>query len=197
MQPQTIVVLRHAHRHLSSATTFGNEQPLSRKGVKEAFFLGKQIADISWKEIHTSPLIRCVQTSEKLMEGTGRSIPMIRTNLLGDPGIFIDDPQKAGAHFLKRPWIEIAQEIAAKKKLPGIRSLKEGSQLFIDYTLKMPQFPSLMVSHDIIICLLCCYFFESTDVKKFVPGFLEGFSLSLDPLTICFRQERKSFSSVP
>jgi hypothetical protein len=194
--PQAIVILRHAHRYTQTKGTFGNKQPLSQQGKREAFYLGKQLSTIPWKELHTSPLIRCVQTSEQFLKGFSQSIPIIPTKILGDPGIFIDDSQIAGSHFLDRPWSEIAQDIIQEKPLPGIRSIKEGCQLFMNYVLNLSQFPILMITHDIIICLLCSYLFSSNDASKFIPNFLEGFCLSLDSSTICFRNQIKSLSCV-
>jgi len=194
--PQAIVVLRHAHRYTEAKGAFGNEQPLSHQGKREAFYLGKQLSAIPWKELHTSPLIRCVQTSEQLLKGFDQSIPIIPTKVLGDPGVFINDPLIAGSHFLDRSWSEIAQDIIQQKPLQGIRSLQEGYQLFLNYVLNLSQFPVLMISHDIIICLLCSYLFNSHDPSKFIPNFLEGFCLSLDSSVICFRNQIKSFSCV-
>ena len=185
-----IVVLRHAHRLEAVQGTLGNDLTLTLEGKKASEMMGSTLADMPIGEIHTSPILRCVQTAEELLKGAHQKIHISPSTVLGNPGAFVDEPQEAGRLFLNTPLQEIAQDVVeGKKDIPGMRLLADGGKLFLDYVLTVKRFPCLMITHDIVICLLCCFFFASKDVQKYFPDFLEGFALDLDAKRIFYRQE--------
>ncbi len=187
-----IVILRHAHRFEIGREEFGNDETITLEGKKAAERLGSSLAGIPLGEVHTSPILRCVQTTEELLRGARQKIQINSSTMLGNPGPFVADSEEAGPIFLKNPLQEIAKNVVeGKKRIPGMRSLAEGGQLFLDYALKVKSFPCLMITHDIVICLLCCFFFTSMEVQKYFPGFLEGFALNIDSerISIFYRDE--------
>lgn len=171
--------MRHGHRIEARQGSFGNDLALTLEGKKASENLGAQ-SKVLWGEVHTSPILRCVQTSEEILKGAHQTIPIMTTKVLGDPGPFIEDPEIAGPVFLEKPLLQIAQTLVdGKTRIPGMRSLEEGGKLFLEYVLKVKYFPCLMITHDIVICLLCCFFLESNEVHKYLPAFLEGFVLDV------------------
>ncbi|NGX38376.1 MAG: Lipopolysaccharide core heptose(II)-phosphate phosphatase [Chlamydiae bacterium] len=177
---QIFILLRHAEREDFQKNTFGDMTPLTTRGKDTAQMLGKKFSQVPIDAIYTSPLLRCVQTANEFIKGLGNKCPIHFSNILGDPGPFIRDPEKAGSVFLETPLPEILQAIAGGKRLPGMRSMEEGCKLFLDYTKKMNTRVSLMISHDSIISLLGAYFFKDKEVLNYIPGFLEGFRFESD-----------------
>lgn len=179
--PKTIIVIRHGHREAHKPGSFGNDLALTLKGRHASSGFGEIMLKTPIGEVHTSPVLRCVQTTEEFLKGASQKVDVVTSENLGNPGPFITDAIKAGPLFLQTPLRQIAQAIVSQKKLPGMRSLIEGGHLFLSYISQVKNFPCVMISHDIIICLLCCFLFESADVDKYTPDFLDGFGISIYP----------------
>lgn len=174
---KTVVVIRHGHREKNTTGSFGNDLPLTKEGRQASSAFGSLMRGVSIGEVHTSPVLRCIQTTEELLKGACQPTDVRISHVLGNPGPFIFDTVKAGPLFLQRSIQEIAQTIVDKKELPGMRSLVEGGIIFLNHVARVKKFPCLMVSHDIVICLLCCFLFESKNVEKYMPDFLDGFGV--------------------
>jgi broad specificity phosphatase PhoE len=172
-----IFVLRHAHRPPILPGEFGDELSLTDEGKKASIILGKNLHKTQWGEIHSSPLKRCLQTARYILKGLGQEISVIPSQILGDPGPFVSDPEKAGPVFMKSTPQAIAHLLLAKKPIPGMRTIEEGSTLFMNYLQKVKKFPSLMISHDMIIALLSAHFLKTA--TEF-PHFLEGLCITID-----------------
>jgi len=173
-----ILILRHAERGEIPSGSFGHDLLLTEEGRKSSLSLGKKLAHIRWAQVFSSPLIRCQETAEHFLKGTGQSLPITLTPHLGDPGPFVFDQEKAGSIFLENTPYIIMQKILSAQHVPGMRTLEDGVKLFVDYLKTFTHFPCLMISHDIIIALLQAYFSKSTPHK--FPDFLNGFWLKID-----------------
>jgi|CXWL01.1.fsa_nt_gi hypothetical protein len=195
---QTVTVLRHSHRPTLDQNFFGNDLELTLKGKRAARILGRSFAQIPLGEVYTSPILRCVQTTEEFLKGAGQTSSIFMSKLLGDPGLFVADAKLAGPVFLENTIEKIALAIVNGQTLPGMRPLAEGGKLFLENILQIKCFPCLMITHDIVICLLCCFFFQSKDVQKYLPGFLEGFSMKIGPeqVSIYHRKETRYLSLI-
>jgi hypothetical protein len=175
-----ILVLRHGHRQEINQGSFGEKIELTSEGKITSQRLGRAFSTIPFGEIHSSPILRCVQTAEAWRQGSEQDIQIYLSTVLGDPGPFVSDTAQAGPFFLESSLEQIAQLLVNGNSLPGMRSIEDGAKLFVNYALSVKLFPCLMITHDIVICLLCCYFFGSCEVQKYLPGFLQGFLMDLD-----------------
>lgn len=191
-----LAVIRHAERYQAEKGTFGEGLSLTPKGRKTAELLGQTLADTPFQTIYTSPILRCVHTTEELLHGAKQQSLVEQTVVLGDPGPFTENPEKAGPIFLKRPLEDIVKDIAEGSHLPGMRTLSEGTKLFLDYAIGIQGPINLMISHDVIIALICSFLFEEKDATKFMPDFLEGFFIESDKngLTIYHKEEIRQIS---
>ncbi len=171
-----VLVIRHAHRPEIPPGRFGHELSLTEEGEKASLALGEKLSRTVWGEVHSSPLIRCRQTAGFFLRGAKQKIPIIHSKMLGDPGPFISDLEKAGPIFLKKTPQEIVRQLISLQSVPGMRTLEEGGKLFADYLKTIKTFPCLMVTHDSIISLLSAYFFKP-DMD--FPAFLDGFCITL------------------
>lgn len=175
-----IIVIRHAHRMEAKLGSFGNESGLTTEGAQAALSLGQTMKNTKLGEVHTSPVFRCEQTANLILSGALQNPPVFYSQNLGNPGVFIENPAYAESAFLHFSPHQIAQKIADGETIPGMRSLTNGGECFLEYTLGVKKFPCLMITHDIIICLLCCFFFQSKEAAKYFPDFLKGFSLNTE-----------------
>ena len=175
-----IILLRHSHRHEIPTGSFGDEAVLTDEGRKAAENLGKKLGKVQWGEVHSSPLVRCLETALHFLKGAGQNIPVQLSTLLGNPGPFVSNPDEAGSLFLSTTLQEIMNKIAKGEPIPGIRSLQEGGLLFEKHLKTIQKFPCLMFSHDIIIALLYAYFNNSNQLLEQLPDFLDGFCLQFD-----------------
>ena len=89
-------LLRHSVRdHLSSGDA-GYTLPITEVGARLATELGKMIGK-RLRSLHSSPLLRCVQTAEALRAGAAADLSILRDRLLGDPGVYVVDSRRASS----------------------------------------------------------------------------------------------------
>lgn len=170
----SIFLIRHGHRPPIPHGSLGNEIKLSKEGQDSSYNLGQKLKHIEWRNIYTSPLERCVETASFIVKGLDRQIKIDRSAMLGDPGPFIIDSIKASSTFLENSLHSILQKSISSQLPSGMRSLREGAELFLSYLNTIDKLPCLMISHDSIIALLYAYFFKSLDINTYIPDFLEG-----------------------
>jgi phosphohistidine phosphatase SixA len=176
-QGEHILLLRHAERPPFQAGSFGHDSRLTEKGREDSVKVGEILGKFRWGEIHSSPLIRCEETAQCFLKGAQQELSIQFSTFLGNPGVFVSDPTLAGPYFLANSIQESLEKMLLAEHIPGVRSLKEGAHLFINYLKTIQIFPCLMITHDVIIALLKSYFF---DVPPQIPLFLDGFSLQLE-----------------
>jgi phosphohistidine phosphatase SixA len=95
---------RHAEKTDSSV-----HAELSKQGKLDSINYGKKLLknNTNIAQIITSPIKRCVQTSELIAIGLSKNIPIIHATELGNPGIYISDDQKVMDIFNKYTLLEI------------------------------------------------------------------------------------------
>ncbi len=118
------LLIRHADRDAIPENSFGNEVLLNETGIKNAINYGKKLLNHQITKIYTSPVERCVQTAEWIMQGYGKPIQIIPTKILGAPGIHINNEEIAGDFFLKHGLQEVYKQFVQGKNLPGFSSKK-------------------------------------------------------------------------
>ncbi len=187
-----IYLMRHGEKGVGERGKFDLDVELTERGRKTAVALGRTIKELVPIEIHSSPISRCVSTSNALIQGAGADMKVVETAVLGDPGPFTENPELAGPIFLSKKLDEIAEMMVKKEDIPGMRSIQNGTRLFFDYIQKSKGERRIMVSHDFIICLISSFLFSNDQPGKFMPHFLEGIFIeySNDSL-ILYHQDRK------
>ena len=152
------LLIRHAEREEIPAGKFGRNCPITENGVRCSKELGERYLRGRLDSIHVSPLPRCKQTAEAIIEGvptpTGKSIVIEHSNLLGEPGLFVMDGKAAGKYFLEHGTKKVMAQMLNGEKLPGIRNISKGSKLLLNHILDKTVGVDgchLFVSHDAII----------------------------------------------
>ena len=152
------LVLRHAEREEIPPGTFGNDVPLTDRGRRAAYHLGKGLSHRPAGIVKTSPLPRCVQTAEAIISGSSWQTGSMPDTLLGDPGPFVIDAGLAGSRILEIgiPAV-VAQQLSSSEPPDGMRSTSEGVQLVLHSVadaLCAQGGISVFVTHDAVLAVL-------------------------------------------
>jgi broad specificity phosphatase PhoE len=113
------ILIRHADRDKIPEGAFGNDILLNDIGKEHSIKFGKAISNLNINAIYSSPIPRCVQTSELILEGYGKSITIEQTKTLGDPGLHVTDEVLAGQSYLKYGFEEIYHKFMANNPIDG------------------------------------------------------------------------------
>ena len=104
---KTALIIRHGDRELIPTGEIGNEIPINELGRRNAVDFGGCIKNFHVNKIYTSPISRCVQTAESILEGLEKNINVLTTKCLGDPGLHINDEVVAGKFYLENGFDEM------------------------------------------------------------------------------------------
>jgi len=162
------IFLRHADRYEIPAGEFGNEIELNELGFRRSLEYGKSLSKFKINKIFTSPVKRCIQTAEHIRDGIGRNIPIEITNILGDPGAFVEDGKLAGESFLTHGFEYCYESLLLQIPLSGNRNIFEGAEILNDFFEKNSEDKGInvFISHDMIVALYSYAAFQ----KKYELG---------------------------
>lgn len=175
--PQPIVnaiLMRHAQKDESITAHFGYDAPLTPEGCDAARALGTSWQD-SIGPIISSPVPRCVETAKHLGLNTA---PCLTSTALGDPGIYISDPEAAGTHFTRDTPQAIAQSLLKEPHTrPGFKqNTVQTSQELLHKLYQQAHTSSrtpVFITHDIIMALFLASLLSIYDVPILWPNNLE------------------------
>ena len=119
------LILRHAERYEIKKSEFGNDVLLNENGIKGSYEFGKKMSEYDISKIYTSPIQRCVQTAENIVRGYGKQIQIVKTKMLGDPGIHVSDEDKLGEYYFKHGFWKIFDNFKNNKNVPGLKSKEQ------------------------------------------------------------------------
>lgn len=189
---QGTILLRHAHRVNIPSHSFGNELSITSKGQQAALDWGRALSSLPFEKIESSPVLRCLQTADWLQKGLEKQFSVYPSTLLGNPGTFIADPGEAEKLFTDCSVQEILKNMVAGIHLKGIKPIFTGITHFFNEFLFRKEKLTLLITHDSIMIPICCYLFDSQDIQKYSPDFLEAvlFFYDEDQLFCNFRDEQ-------
>lgn len=171
------LLLRHSVREDLPPGDAGNRLPITETGEKLAITLGQTLGT-RLKTLRSSPLIRCVQTAEALREGAGVSEDVTTDRLLGDPGIYVLDSQRAWSN-----WESLGHKVVMKHlvsddaALPGMARPDEAARLLVQHMFVVARnTPGLhvFVTHDSLITATVARFQGRYLEEGDWPLYLEG-----------------------
>ena len=150
---RTALIIRHGDRELIPVGEIGNEIPINETGKKNAINFGRSIQNIPINHIFSSPIPRCVQTANCIVQGNNNGISITETKSLGDPGLHIDDEIVAGKFYLEHGFDEMYRKFCTNEYIPGVPSpmeFKNRMDLFIEKNTKNEGI-TIFITHDSII----------------------------------------------
>jgi broad specificity phosphatase PhoE len=149
---KTALLIRHADRNKIPEGTFGEAIELNTRGKQNAFLFGEKLTDFKLNKVFTSPVKRCVQTAKQIVKAYKQTVDIELSNILGEPGAFVEDMQKAGEYFLKFGAEKMYQDYVSGKSIPGFRG-HEGYKILYQFLVENTKNEgiTLFVTHDILI----------------------------------------------
>jgi hypothetical protein len=198
------LILRHAERDPIEKMERAFDALLTENGKKTAVKLGEKISGLQPFTFYHSPVERCRQTADAMMNGItskkgkvelgGMDLMLGAPYLKGDWRIIADMVTKQGQEKFIRTWFngEVSEEIvlpleeAAKIQLRGlIKQLKNSKTNCVNIT------------HDWNIVLLKEYFFGIQHEQDGMPGYLDGmFAFIDDDIVNLFYKNKQTFISI-
>jgi len=171
------LLLRHSIREEFGAGDIGNDFPITEDGKNIAFELGRFLSG-RLRSLHSSPLLRCVQTAQALREGGGYHLDISEHRFLGDPGVFVLDGALAWSNWEAIGNEGVMRHLASENyALPGMADPERAAQELLRYMLLvMDGSPGVhvFVTHDTILGPVVARLLKQTHEVAKGPLFLEG-----------------------
>lgn len=173
--------LRHADRPPFKPNSWGHNVSITLKGKQASQSMGKKLRsnNLSYY-LWSSPIKRCLETAEAICKGLESNRNIRQSSLLGGPGFFIQNPEKASIIFKEYPLPELIDLYLHEKSLPGFLSVEEGGQRMLLALIEKNDTPSIWVTHDICVAIFACFLFKRVSCEGFIPDFLEGIIIKKD-----------------
>lgn len=179
-----LLILRHAERPPIPEGETGDALPLTPAGRIAARRFGERLAG-PLEVIRTSPLRRCVETAQEIAAAKDFDLARIEsTKVLGDPGIFVEEPELAWERWREIGHEAVCRELAmAETAAPGFRDPGEVVQLMraeIKRTLACTHGLAIWVTHDVILAALAERLFCAPALDGGWPDFLGHLDIKRD-----------------
>lgn len=148
------MLVRHAARPPFVDGEDGYALPITELGRRRALALG-HLLGARLRTLHTSPLLRCLQTAEALREGAARDVAIHQDRLLGDPGVYVLDDRIAAEQWAARGHEGVmAHLVLEDHALPGMAVPDHAARLLVHHMLAIgAEDPGLhvFVTHDSLV----------------------------------------------
>lgn len=180
----TVLLLRHSTRHELPLDAPGDDIPLTDSGRAMAVAFGARIED-RLKSLHSSPVARCMETAAMIRNGSKQAMDIIPDTRLGNPGIFITDPELAWNNWLKLGNHGVIEKIlTGTETLPGMAESKSAARMLVLSALakvKNNAGVHIFVTHDVILAATVSGILGRHYGQPNSPKYLEGaFFLRVD-----------------
>jgi broad specificity phosphatase PhoE len=171
------VLMRHSVRGPLPPGAAGNDVPITDVGVALARALGARLGT-GLRSVHSSPLLRCVQTAEALCAGASVERSIHRDRLLGDPGIYVVDDVQAWPN-----WEQLGHEgvmahlVGGDEPLPGMAAPDAAARFLVQHMLATagsePGY-HVFVTHDSLVTATAARLLGQRLGKDAWPWYLEA-----------------------
>lgn len=172
-----VVLLRHSVRDDLAEGDVGYAIPITDAGRRIAQSLGNLLGR-RLQTLHSSPLIRCIQTAEALAEGAGVEISVTRNRLLGDPGVFVLDGRRAWANWERLGNTGVMRQLVTDTQpMFGMARPNEGARFLVHSMLAAAeQQPGIhvFVTHDSVLMPAAARLLGEPLGLEDWPAYLEG-----------------------
>ena len=176
-----IYLIRHAEK--IDSTMYSK---LTDKGKSDSFLYGKNLKynNIKINLIISSPIERCIQTAQKISEGHGY-IEIEESTLLGNPGIFINNGDRAMEIFNNYKLIDIINMQLSRQDLDGFNKIEAATKKLLSF-MENQKDNILYISHDAIItpfinCIGNTNNIEENDIVDYLCGHSSSYKYLTKP----------------
>lgn len=172
------IFLRHGDRDLKATQNLGIDEPLNELGIEHSKQFGELLANINIYKIFTSPVQRCLETAKYIQKGYNRNLIIESSNLLGLPGIHIQNEKIAAKMFITHGNEGVYQMYIKNEGLEGFhepRFIFQKLQEFIVQNISSKGI-NLYITHDILLAIWIFGYngqvFPSIQSIHFLTGFI-------------------------
>ena len=169
-----IYLIRHAQKENNTV-----HATLTKKGLTDSFLYGQLLKNknININLIVSSPIERCLQTAEQISLGYGK-IEIQQSTLLGDPGIFVHNGDRAMEVFNSHSLLDIINKQLCNTQLSGFNDIDSATQKLLLFMKKKKE-NILYISHDAIITPFIMSIKKRTKIEEDdIVDYLEGYFTS-------------------
>jgi len=195
------LLIRHAERPPIPIGSDGMSLSLTERGVRDARDLGRALGS-RIVQVHTSAVLRCVETASFILEGAGLSLVPIEDPIIGVPGAFIR-PTPDARRTMRELGVEglIRHMVVGEGALPGLIDPKEGARVLREHVLDSLTRRvglHLFVTHDAMIAALVARSWPGC-IGEPLPDFLEAAALwrDGDRVVLSYRQHWSDVACLP
>lgn len=171
------LLLRHSVRDHLPPGDAGHALPITNVGRRLARELG-EILRGRLRTLHTSPLSRCVQTAEELRDGVGEDRSIETDRLLGDPGVYVIDGQRAWSNWERLGHEGVMRHLVSESDaLPGMARPDEAARLLVSHMLAVAgEEPGVhvFITHDSLVTATAARILGQPLGVDDWPWYLEG-----------------------
>lgn len=173
------LIIRHGERDQIVSGDSGRIVDLTETGKRISRLFGERCVLGKIDNIYSSPLLRCIRTSECIASGANQNNIIINEDhLLGDPGCYVIDRLKGGQIFREWGNKKTVLTFIEEGELPGFRSIDVGSMILLKNIInKFPKEKSkcnIFISHDAIVLPFIAHFagysFSSSNWLTYLDG---------------------------
>ncbi len=148
------MLMRHSARPPIPKGEVGMDLPITEQGRLLALQFGAALGT-RLRRLHTSPVLRCVQTADALAEGAGSKTAPVHDTMLGEPGAFVLDGHAAWDNWLRLGHEGVmAHLVSADTALPGMAEPEKAARQLTRHMLEVAGHePGLhvFVTHDLLV----------------------------------------------
>lgn len=127
-----ILLMRHAERGPLPVGTAGSDVPLRPEGIRAATALGDAFG-ARLASLHTSPVLRCMQTATAMALGSRKPLEPRPDNLLGAPGAFVSDSELAWENWQHLGHAAVMGAAIEGRQLPGMADPRKASRQLLSH----------------------------------------------------------------
>lgn len=157
--------------------------PLTEHGRRLAVSFGERLCG-RLRSLHTSPVLRCVQTAEALREGASPAQEASLDFLLGNPGVYVRDGRLAWSNWQRLGHVGVIRHLmSADNPLPGMNPPSAAARALVDHMLgAAAKAPGLhvFVTHDSLVAVTVARFLKRSLDPADWPAYLEGAFFHVD-----------------
>lgn len=190
------MLVRHSVRGYLPPGDAGYALPITDVGHQLARELGMKLRG-RLRRVHASPLLRTMQTAERLAEGATRETAVVPDRMLGDPGAFVVDGRAGAA------WSELGHEEVMRRLvhgddvLPGCADAEAAARALVQHMLAASDgAPGVhaFVTHDSLVTATVARLLGEPLTKEDWPWYLEAafFWKEGDAVHVGYRERRRA-----
>jgi len=171
------ILLRHSIRDELPTGQPGAHIPLTADGERIATELGVTLG-ARLRGLHTSPVFRCVQTAEAIRIGAGATLPINYDRLLGAPGIFVLDGDRAWTNWQQYGHEQVMHRLTSRNDaMPGMARPDSAARFLVTHMLAATRGKPgihLFITHDSLLLPTAAHLLGYPLDRNAWPWFLDG-----------------------